>query len=367
MMTFSIQSYQNTFWGMIAVLILLVAAAGITGITFASRALATRMEGSSRTLRGFQDGPCKPSASLRKHQKAALLALVLVGVALLSMLVLLGDCRINVINDSEADVLSVTGQVESITPRTLTDGVLPFHTENSYTFGVRLVVNGTEYHALSSGSVSVGNQVTLQYLPRSRCVLYLGDGSFLPYPAITAQESAAAAEEAQATVPPVRDMTFPFEDYWRAVLFEAGLCLVVTVILLRMLIGAVRDLFRRKMAAKNAVQYLFGIVVLSSMLYVGCSSAWNGGWQLLLESPEEAVAVQGTVEAVEPLGSTDGVKFSTEWGTHFGCWFTIDGVRYFGMYEGDLTPGAQVEVAYLPASRYVLHISVSTNDIEGVE
>lgn len=355
-MTFPIQAYRMPLWVLIGVFIFLIALAAVVAISLASRVLSTRMEGASRTLRGFQEGPNIPSASLRRHKKAAVAALALVGFGFLPMLGLLPDCRMNVINDDEADVLTVTGQIESVEARSLTDGFIPFRTEDGFTFGVRLTVDGKTYHALSAGTFAAGDAVTLQYLPRSRCVLYLGDGSSLPNPAITAQES-AAAEEAQAAVPPVRSMTFPFEDYRRAVLFEAGLCAVVTLFLLHMLIGAVRDLFRRKMSAENAVRYLFCIVVLSSMLNAGCSSMWNGGWRLLLESPEEAVAVQGTVEAVEPLGSNDGVKFSTEWGTQFGCYITVDGERYFGMHEGDLAVGDAVTLTCLPKSGYILTIA----------
>ena len=65
----------------------------------------------------------------------------------------------------------------------------------------------------------------------------------------------------------------------------------------------------------------------------------------------------GAVEAVEPLNSSGGTKFSTGWGTQFGCWFTVDGKRYFGMFEGDLTAGEVVTLRCLPRSRCILYIS----------
>lgn len=97
--------------------------------------------------------------------------------------------------------------------------------------------------------------------------------------------------------------------------------------------------------------------ITAHLLTAGCSSVWGGQWQLLLEKPQEAVQVQGEIERIEVLDSRDGVKFSTEWGTHFGCRITIDDEAYFGMYEGDLAVGDTVTLEYLPKSRCVTSIA----------
>lgn len=356
-MHFALQTYQTAFWVLLGVFVCLLAAALIVAVSFVSRVLSARMENTTVTLRGRMDGGVPPIETLRRHKRLAFIALGLVALLFLVMLGVLRDGRMNVVNDDEADVLTVNGQIEAIEPRTLLDGTVLFFAEDGPTFGVRLTVDGTAYHVLSAGELAVGDMVTLQYLPRSRCVLYLGDGSSLPHPAVTPQESIAAEEAALAAIPPVREMTFPFEDYRRILLFEAGLCVVLAVLLLRVVIGFAVDLVRRRMTAEGGFRIAFCLVGLVVLLAVGCSSVWNGGWRLLLEEPSEAVSVQGEIGAIETLGSRDGVKFTTEWGTQFGCYITVGGERYFAMYEGDLAVGDTVELTCLPRSRYVLWIA----------
>ena len=353
-MTFEIRTWQASFWALLGVFGVLVAAAVILGVSYASRVITARMEGGSRTLSGWSTGPVTASAALRRHRKAAIAALATVGLALLLMLCLLGDSRMSVINEDAADALTISGQVETIEPRSLADGLFPFAAEGGLTFGLWMTVDGAEYHALSDGGMAVGDTVTLQYLPRSRCVLYIGDGSTLPVPAVTAQEVSTVQAKAS---PPVTSMAFAYADYLRSFLVETVLCVVAGGLLIRTAIGAVVSLVRRRMSIGNALRTAFCAFVLVNLMMAGCSSVWNGCWRLMLEKPEQAVVVSGQLEAVEPLNSSGGTRFSTGWGTQFGCWFTVDGGRYFGMFEGDLTAGDEVTLRCLPRSRCILYIS----------
>ena len=341
---------------MVGILVFFLAATAIAALTLVTRVMSARMENTTWTLRGLMDGGISPLKAIRLHKRLTVITLVLTSAMLLLMLSLLRDCRMNVVNDDTADVLTVTGQIESIEPRTLLDGTLLFHDGQGPTFGMRLTVDGTEYHALSAEGLSAGDAVTVQYLPRSRCVLYIGDGSSLPCPVVTPQESADAAEAAIAAIPPMTAMTFPFEDYQHIVLFDAGLCIVLVIIAAHTVFSAMKKLLFHKLKLAEGLQTFLFIFTFALLLVVGCSSVWNGGWRLLLEDPAEAVTVRGEIQSIEVLGSYDGVKFSTERGTQFGCWFTIDGERYFGMYEGDLSAGDTVDMTILPASRYILSI-----------
>lgn len=361
-MTFEIQTYQTSFGGMIGVLLLFLAAALITGLSLASRVMSARMENMPLTLRGRIDGGTAPMKALGPHKRLAVITLALAAMMLLLMLSLLGDCRMNIVNDDASDVLTITGQVDAIEHRTLLDGTIPFLTADGPTFGVRLIVDGDEYHALSDGGLAVGDTVTLQYLSGSRFVLHAGSGSNLPHPAITPQESVAAAAAASEAIPPVTALTFPFEDYRRIVTFETGLFLVIAVLLVHTVILTLKGLAQRRINMTEGLKTALFLFTYILLLTVGCSSVWNGGWRVLLEKPSEAITLQGEIQTIEALDSTWGVKFSTDWGTHFGCFITIDGESYFAMYEGDLCAGDAVEFTFLPESRYVLSI-VSVEEI----
>lgn len=356
-MTFDIRTYQTSLWIMVGILVFFLAAAVIAALTLVTRVMSARMENTTRTLRGLMDGGVSPLKAIRLHKRLTVIALVLTSAMLLLMLSLLQDCRMNVVNDDTADVLTVTGQIELIEPRTLLDGTLLFHDGQCPTFGVRLTVDGTEYHALSAEGLSAGDAVMAQYLPRSRCVLYIGDGSSLPFPVVTPQASADAAEAAITVIQPVTTLTFPFEDYQRIVLFEAGLCIVLVIIAAHTVFSAAKKLLRHKLKLAEGLQTLLFIFTFALLLVVGCSSVWNGGWQLLFEEPAEAVTVRGEIQSIEVLGSYDGVKFSTERGTQFGCYVTIDDTAYFAVSAGDLAVGDAVLIEYLPKSRYVLYLA----------
>lgn len=348
-MQFTIQTYQNTFWALIGLLCLCMAVAVIAGVSLASRVLSGRYE--SKPL---------PRDAFRGHKRFTIIAVAVTAAVLLFLFALLPDCRMQIVNDDTADVLTVTGQVEAIQPRSLLDGTLLFRTEDGFTFGTELTVSGRAYHAICADGLTVGETVTLQYLPRSRCVLYLGDGSSLPYPAMTAEGALAAQEAAIAAAAPVKTMRFPYEDYVRCFTVEALLFVAITIILLRMLVLCVIRLVRRKLTAQEGVTSVVALVIMAHLLMVGCSSVWGGQWQLLLEKPQDAVQAQGVITSIEILDSQDGVKFSTEWGTHFGCLITIDDETCFGMYEGDLAVGDTVTLEYLPKSRCVTSIAPLT-------
>lgn len=119
---------------------------------------------------------------------------------------------------------------------------------------------------------------------------------------------------------------------------------MLVIIAAHTVFSAMKKLLFHKLKLAEGLQTFLFIFTFALLLVVGCSSVWNGGWRLLLEDPAEAVTVRGEIQSIEVLGSYDGVKFSTEWGTQFGCWFTIDGERYFGMYEGDLSAGDTVDM-----------------------
>lgn len=362
-MHFPIQAYQNTLWALLSLLCLCIAVGVIAGISLASRVMSARMGNTTITLAGRYESKPLPKGAFRTHKRLTIAAVTLTCFMLLFMLTLLPDSRMQVINDDLSDVLTVTGLVDALQPRTLLDGTLPYHAEQGFTFGTAIWVNGRVYHVLSAHGVSVGETVTLQYLPRSRCVVYVGDGSDMPYPAITAEAARAAEAAARADVPPVREMRFPFEDYVRCFTVEVLLFAVFGIILLRTLMLTVISLFRRTLTAQDAITSVIAIFILAHLMTVGCSSVWGGQWRLLLEKPQDAVQVQGTIERIEILGSSEGVKFSTEWGTHFGCRITIGEGEYFAMYEGDLTEGDAVALKYLPMSRCVTSIAPLKEDL----
>ncbi len=356
-MTFDIQSYQNAFWMLIGIFVLLLSAAAVTGLTYASRVMSARITSAHRTPNGRITDSQAPTNAFQFHKAAAIILLCMTAAMILVMFSLLNDSRINIPNEDSSSVLTVTGTLDAVEPRSIWDGFLLFKHDTAFTYGFRLTVDGTEYHTLSAGQMEEGDTVTLQYLPKSRFVLYIGDRSTKPFPAITPPEAAAARVSAMAAIPPLKSLTFPFADYQQVVTFEACLFGVMTVLLVRTVILSLRELVLRKMTAADGFKSLLFVFACILLLAVGCSSVWNGGWQLLTEKSSDAVPVQGKIQSIEVLESTKGVKFSTEWGTYFGCWFTIDEDRYFGMYEGDLAAGDTVDMTILPKSRYILSIS----------
>lgn len=161
-MQFTIQTYQNTFWALIGLLCLCMAVAVIAGVSLASRVLSGRYE--SKPL---------PRDAFRGHKRFAIIAVAVTAAVLLFLFALLPDCRMQIVNDDTADVLTVTGQVEAIQPHSLLDGTLLFRTEDGFTFCTELTVitiDDETCFGMYEGDLAVGDIVTLEYLPKSRCV-----------------------------------------------------------------------------------------------------------------------------------------------------------------------------------------------------
>lgn len=79
---------------------------------------------------------------------------------------------IAILLDRDAEPLTMTGTIEAIRmPERNAD--TRFHYDGKSYYGAWLTIGGTEYYAVSAGNLDVGDAVIIEYMPKSRCVLYL--------------------------------------------------------------------------------------------------------------------------------------------------------------------------------------------------
>ena len=77
-----------------------------------------------------------------------------------------------ILQDSNAEPLTLTGSIEAIRqPERSVDTRYTYDGKTCY--GAWLTIGGEEYYAMTEGDFAVGDAVTIEYLPKSRCVLYL--------------------------------------------------------------------------------------------------------------------------------------------------------------------------------------------------
>lgn len=99
--------------------------------------------------------------------------LVIIGFPLCKQLgTLLNTNGIAILLDNHAEPLALTGVIESIrNPERNADTRFTYAGENHY--GVWLTISGTAYYAVTAGELRVGDTTALQYLPKSRCVIWI--------------------------------------------------------------------------------------------------------------------------------------------------------------------------------------------------
>lgn len=77
-----------------------------------------------------------------------------------------------ILQDRNAELLTLTGSIEALRqPERSADTRYTYDGKTCY--GVWLTIGGEAYYAVTAGDLAVGDTVTIEYLPKSRCVLYL--------------------------------------------------------------------------------------------------------------------------------------------------------------------------------------------------
>lgn len=81
-----------------------------------------------------------------------------------------------ILQDRNAKPQSLTGMIETVElPERSAE--TRYHHDGRNVYGAWLTIGGFEYYAVTNGELGAGDTVYLEYLPKSRCVLYLAPTS----------------------------------------------------------------------------------------------------------------------------------------------------------------------------------------------
>ena len=94
-----------------------------------------------------------------------------------------------------------------------------------------------------------------------------------------------------------------------------------------------------------------GIFLLAALAFMHIGVLRSGGIHLLTEREHDAQTASGKIERVQQLTEW---QFYNKYGDAVS--FEIDGERYRVFSLGDAEDGDEVEITYLPESRYVLGV-----------
>lgn len=104
---------------------------------------------------------------------ALLCLLVVIGFPLHKQIsVLIRTNGVAILQDRNAKPQSLTGTIETVElPERSAE--TRYHHDGRHVYGAWLTIGGFEYYAVTNGELDAGDTVYLEYLPKSRCVLYL--------------------------------------------------------------------------------------------------------------------------------------------------------------------------------------------------
>ena len=122
-------------------------------------------------LWGIQRSPERRAAG--KLVLALLCLLVVIGFPLHKQIsVLIRTNGFAILQDRNAKPHSLTGMIETVElPKRSAE--TRYHHDGRHVYGAWLTIGGFEYYAVTNGELDAGDTVYLEYLPKSRCVLYL--------------------------------------------------------------------------------------------------------------------------------------------------------------------------------------------------
>ena len=132
---------------------------------------------------------------------------------------------------------------------------------------------------------------------------------------------------------------------------------------LYLLISALRLLrkgdFKSRLPAFSSIMLLPALVCALLFVPSILSMTRTGGIHLPFERPEDACALTGIIQTIEPEGAhaSTGCKFHWDGRTVHGKWLTIADKRYFAICTDGLETGDTVTLQYLPKSRCVLYLA----------
>ncbi|MBQ2956171.1 MAG: hypothetical protein IJE08_06895 [Clostridia bacterium] len=118
-------------------------------------------------------------------------------------------------------------------------------------------------------------------------------------------------------------------------------------------VSGVYKVFRqvRKAQGLEIMMGAAGIFLLAALAFMHIGVLRNGGIHLLTERETDAQAASGKIEKVQQLTEW---QFYNKYGDAVS--FEIDGERYHVFSLGNIEKGDDVEITYLPESRYVLSV-----------
>ena len=104
---------------------------------------------------------------------AILFLLVVIGFPLHKQIsVLVRTNGVAILQDRNAKPQSLTGMIETVElPER--NAETRYHHDGHNVYGAWLTIGGLEYYAATNGALEAGDTVIIEYLPKSRCVLYL--------------------------------------------------------------------------------------------------------------------------------------------------------------------------------------------------
>lgn len=145
-------------------------------------------------------------------------------------------------------------------------------------------------------------------------------------------------------------MEFAYSQYVYQCLI---LPLVIAAGLLCGIVSGVYKMIRRVRSAQGGelVMGAAGIFLLAALALMHTGVLKDGGIRLLTEREKDAQVVSGKIESVRQLTEW---QFYNKYGDAVS--FEIDGERYSVFSLGDAEMGDEVEITYLPESRYVLSV-----------
>ena len=158
---------------------------------------------------------------------------------------------------------------------------------------------------------------------------------------------------------------FAYDSYY-TINFEFPLTAIIfcSVLSISYVVSLPQKIKHQQLTTKGVISGLLFLAVAVYLITLNVQVLARGGIYLCSEKESDAVVMQGIVEKIEECDNSYNQKYgrgSTNNGsTSFGVKIFIEGNCYYSITSGNLQPGDDAIITYLPKSRFVLKISVDT-------
>lgn len=158
-------------------------------------------------------------------------------------------------------------------------------------------------------------------------------------------------------------MSFDYTQYFRGCFLLPSillLCFLAYLTVIGVWIGRLlRKENKSKLLKERIISTVLSVVLIGFFCLMKIGHLCNGGIHLIREKEASAVQTIGVIEEIEYMNRFQfPSKLESEFKTDetYGVRFVIDGEQYYAIAKGSLKVGDNVEIEFLPQSRYVLSI-----------